>query len=170
MKKSNKVQASVLSGILVAAIALPFVFAQSATDKGNQQKPQFGRYHRGHGRERAGLWLSRLNLTDTQKSQMKQLRESFHDSTKPLRAELRAKMQEVHQANQGGTFNEALVTEKLTQTAALRAKLMGAQFKMRQEMLALLTPEQKRELEQMREQFKTKREQRRANRAERQST
>ena len=63
----------------------------------------------------------------------------------------------MRQANTGGTFNEALATQKLTEEAALKAKLMGEQFKLHQEMLSVLTPEQRTQMEQLREQFKTKR-------------
>ena len=41
--------------------------------------------------------------------------------------------------------------------AGLQAKLMGEQFRMRQEMLSVLTPEQKTQLEQKRAEFKAKR-------------
>jgi Spy/CpxP family protein refolding chaperone len=98
-----------------------------------------------------------LNLTDDQKGQMKQISQSFRERNKPLREQLRAKRQELRQAHEGGTFNEALATQKLTESASLQAKLMGERFKLRQEMLAVLTPEQKAQLEQRREEFKAKR-------------
>ena len=100
-----------------------------------------------------------LNLTDEQKSQMKQIHQSFEERTKPLADQLRAKRQELRQATEGGTFNEALATQKLQESAAIQAKLMGERFRLHQEMLGLLTPEQKTQLEQKREQFKQKREQ-----------
>jgi len=105
-----------------------------------------------------------LNLTDEQKAQMKQIRQSYRERTQPLRQELRAKMKGLRQANQGGAFNEALAAQTLTETAGLRAKLMGERFKLRQEMIASLTPEQKAKIEQMRERFKAKRAEREAKR------
>jgi Spy/CpxP family protein refolding chaperone len=63
----------------------------------------------------------------------------------------------LRQASEGGTFNEALATQKLTETAGLQAKLMGERFKLHQEMLTVLTAEQKTQLEQMKAQFKTHR-------------
>ena len=91
-----------------------------------------------------------VNLTDDQKAKMKQINESFAESTKSLREQLRAKRQELRQASEGGTFNEALATQKLTETASLQAKLMGEQFKIHQEILSVLTAEQKAQLEQKR--------------------
>ena len=87
---------------------------------------------------------------------MKQIRDSFHQRTQSLHEQVRAKRQELRQASEGGTFNEALATQKLTETASLRAKLMGEQFKMRQEMLSVLTAEQKAQIEQKRAEFKAK--------------
>jgi Spy/CpxP family protein refolding chaperone len=74
-----------------------------------------------------------------------------------LLQELRAKRQGLREAGETGTFNESLATQKLTETAALQAKLMGERFKMRQEMLAVLTAEQKAQLEQKRTEMKAKR-------------
>ena len=146
--------------LLVASVA----FAQTAgTTQGDQNKARGewrGRGGRGEGRKgdhrggfMGGGMFAKLNLTDAQKASMKQIRESFGERTKSLREQLRAKRQELHQANQGGTFNEALTAQNLTESAGLQAKLMGEEFKLRQEMLAVLTPEQKTQLDQMRQQF-----------------
>jgi Spy/CpxP family protein refolding chaperone len=63
----------------------------------------------------------------------------------------------LRQASEGGTFNEALATQKLTEMAGLQAKLMGARFQLHQQMLSVLTPEQKAQLDQMKAQFKAHR-------------
>jgi len=98
-----------------------------------------------------------LNLTDDQKAKMKQIRQSFMESNKPLLEQLRAKRQELRQASEGGTFNEALATQKLTEMAGLQAKAMGARFALHQQMLAVLTTEQKAQLDQLKAQFKAHR-------------
>src|SRR5262245_51379237 len=167
MKKINKLGVLALSTVMAATLAISAILAQAPNGQSSQEtregKGRFGRYHRGHhGRGMRGAIFRELNLTDEQKAQMKQIRQSYRERTQPLRQELRAKSQGMRQANQGGAFNEALVTQTLTETAPLRAKLMGESFKLRQEMMAVLTPEQKAKIEQMREQFK-------ARRAERQS-
>jgi len=71
-----------------------------------------------------------------------------------LHDQLRAKRQELRQASEGGTFNEALATQKLTDMAGLQAKAMGARFALRQQMRSVLTPEQKAQLDQLKAQFK----------------
>ena len=119
-----------------------------------------GHGHRWGGRgERGsmhGMMFQGLNLTDDQKAKMKQISESFRERTQSLRDELRAKRQELRQANEGGTFNESVAAQKLQESASLQAKLMGEQFKLRQEMLSVLTPEQKTQLEQKRAEFKNR--------------
>jgi protein CpxP len=160
MKKLGKVKVILaIASLSAVALAASIAVAQSVkTGEANQQ----GRRHewRGEGMTRGfdgdGAF-HRLNLTDDQKAKMKQIRESFAERNKALLVELKTKRQELRQASEGGTFNEALATQKLTETAGLQAKLMGERFKLHQEMLTVLTAEQKAQLEQMKAQFKTHR-------------
>ena len=169
MKKLGKVKmlaiASLCAVVLVASIAV----AQSVkTDRGSEQGPR--REWHGEGTKRGfhgGGAFDRLNLTDDQKAKMKQIRESFAERNKPLLEQLRTKRQELRQASEGGTFNEALATQKLTEMAGLQAKLMGERFQLHQEMESVLTAEQKTQLEQMKAQFKDHRGPRRGAREQR---
>ena len=170
MKKLGKLKtlglATVLTGVAVAG---SIVVAQSVTpNQSTQDQGQQGRFARrggrgGHGDHSFGdmrggdRLFSQLNLTDDQKAKVKQLHESFAERNKPLREQLQAKRQELQQARQGDTFNESLATQKLTEMASLEAKLMAEQFKLHQDTLAILTPEQKAQLEQARAQFKARR-------------
>lgn len=165
MKKLGKMQKLAIASLSAIALVASMAMAQTAqTDQGNQ-KPRGewqGRGERGgHGKRGGrgwggmrGAFFKQLNLTDDQKAKMKQIRENFAQTNKPLREQLRAKRQELHQASEGATFNEALATQKLTEMAGLQAKLMGQEFSLRQEMLTVLTPEQKTQLEQAKAQFK----------------
>ena len=172
MNKLGKFKTLTIASLSAVALAAPIAFAQSTTT--TQETPQAtGQRHGGRGKgwggradkEGRGGWGGRmggrmfagLNLTDDQKAKMKEIGQSFRDITKSLHEQLRAKRQELHQASEGGTFNEALATQKLQESAGLQAKLMGEQFRMRQAMLAVLTPEQKTQLEQKRAEFKAKR-------------
>src|SRR5213594_2392790 len=156
MKKLGKVKmlaiASLCAVVLVASIAV----AQSVkTDRGSEQGPR--REWHGEGTKRGfhgGGAFDRLNLTDDQKAKMKEIRESFAERNKPLLEQLRTKRQELRQASDGSTFNEALATQKLTEMAGLQAKLMGERFQLHQEMESVLTAEQKTQLEQIKAQFK----------------
>ena len=154
------------TALTAAAVAGSIVVAQSVTPNQDNNQQQGRDWRRGgHGGDRqhgfggmrGNRLFSQLNLTEDQKAKVKQLHESFGERNKPLRQELRAKRQELQQARQGDTFNESLATQKLTEIAAIEAKLMGEQFKLHQEMMTILTPEQKTQLEQAKAQFKAKR-------------
>ena len=159
MNKLSRIQTIAIAAVMAIAVAVPVAIAQS-TDAG-ANKP-----HGGHWRERGGpgmMGFSNLDLTDAQKAQMKQIRESHSQNLRPIMDQIHAKRQEIRQASGGGTFNEALVTQKLIEIAPLEAKLQGEHLKMRQEMLSVLTADQKAKLDQAREQFKSKMAERRAN-------
>lgn len=167
MKKLGKIKTLTIASLSAVALAAPIAFAQSTGSTTNQedQKVMRGERHGGHGQrwgrggrgDRAGMFLGGINLTEDQKARMQTIRSSFQERTKSLHEQLRTKRQELRQASEGGTFNEALATQKLSEMAGLQAKLMGERFKMRQEVLSVLTPEQKTQLEQKRAEFKAKR-------------
>ena len=170
MKKLGRIQTLAVAGLSALALAAPVAIAQttggdqSGQTQGAHERHGKGGRHGGHrggrgGHFGGGMMFRGLNLTDAQKASLKQIHESFGERTKSLREQLRAKHQELRQAESGGSFNEALATQKLTEAASLQAKLMGEQFKMRQESLAILTPEQKTQMEQRRAEMKAKREQ-----------
>ena len=172
MKKLGKIKIMAIAGLSALALSVPIVLAQ--TTGTNQDKEatigergeRHGKGWGGRGEGVHGMMFRGLNLTDDQKSKMKQIGESFHERTQPLRQELQTKRQALRQAGAGGTFDEALATQKLTETAGLEAKLMGEQFKTRQEILSVLTPEQKTQLEQKRADFKAREGERRGRKGE----
>jgi protein CpxP len=174
MKKLGKIKTLTIASLSAVALAAPIALAQSTTTTQDQQQTTRGERRGGRGKGWAdkegrggGRWggerrggmegLRGITLTDDQKAKMKQISESFRARTRSLHDELRAKRNELRQATEGNTFNEALATQKLQESASIQAKLMGEQFRMRQEMQSVLTPEQKTQLEQKRAEFKAKR-------------
>ncbi len=157
--------ATVLTGTAVAGsiVVAQSVTSNPTTQEQGQQKGEWRRGGRGGNRNqgframRGNRLFSKLNLTEDQKVKVKQIHQNFAERNKPLREQLHAKRQELQQARQGDTFNESLATQKLTEMSALQAKLMGERFKLHQEMLTILTPEQKTQLEQAKAQFKMRR-------------
>jgi Spy/CpxP family protein refolding chaperone len=177
MKKLGRIQTFAVAGLSALALAVPVALAQTTgNEQGTQRQGAHERHGEGGGRDgggRGGHFGGRemfrgLELTDAQKASLKQIHQSFGERTKSLREQLRAKHEELRQSESGGTFNEALATQKLTEAASLQAKLMGEEFRMRQESLAILTPEQKTQMEQRRAEFKAKREQFKTRRGEQQ--
>lgn len=182
MKKLGRIKTLTIASLSALAIAAPIALAQNAsTGQENKQvisgenrkegrrwaKAEGGREgkgRRGRGgrhmgsRDRMhGMMLAGITLTDDQKARTKSISQSFRERTQALRQQIQAKRQELRQSPEGGTFNEALATQKLQETAGLQAKLMAEQFNMRQQLLSVLTPEQKTQLEQKRAEFKAKR-------------
>jgi Spy/CpxP family protein refolding chaperone len=182
MKKLGKFKTLTIASLSAIALVTPVVLAQqSGVDQSQTQRAEqgqkgygkgwgrrggFGR-RGGHGRGMKGGMFRGITLTEDQKARVKQIHESFRNHTQGLHEQLRAKRQELRQASEGGTFNEALATQKLQETAALRAKLMGERFKLHQEMESVLTAEQKTQLEQKRAEMKAKRAEFKAKRGER---
>ena len=171
MNKLGKYKKLAIASLSAIALAASIAVAQSVVktdqDKGQRSRSEWqgGRGERGDhafGGMRGGLF-SKLNLTDDQKAKIKQIHESFAERNKPLRDQLHAKRQELRQASEGDTFNEALATQKLTEMVSLEAKMMGEEFKLHQETLSVLTAEQKAQLDQAKAQFKTRRAERRNN-------
>lgn len=175
MIKLGKLKMLTIASLSAVAIAAPIAIAQSTGSTQDNQVTQgkrsgghdkagkgwgrggdAGRFGRGHNGMRGGMFRG-IELTEDQKARMKQISDSFRQRTQSLHQELRTKRQELHQTSDGGTFNEALATQKLTETAGLQAKLMGERFKMHQEMQSVLTAEQKTQIEQKRAEFKAKR-------------
>lgn len=163
MGKLKRIHAIALAAVMALAIAIPFAIAQSKDAGGHRGRHAEGREGMGGGDRMGGAFFRNLDLTDAQKTQVKQIRESHSQNLRPLMDQIRAKRQEIRQARQGGTFNEALVSQKLSEIAPLEAKLMGEQVRTHQEVLSVLTSEQKAKLEQSRDQQKSKWSERRAN-------
>src|SRR5215216_4681440 len=120
-----------IASLSAIALAASIAVAQTVTtDQGTQQGTRMERRsgrggHKGHGwgGMREGGFFKQLNLTEDQKAKIKQIRETFAQTHKPMRE----------------------------------------QHKLHQEMLSVLTAEQKAQLEQSRAQFKGRRGQMRNN-------
>jgi periplasmic protein CpxP/Spy len=167
MNKFGKIKTLAIATALTAiALVGSIAVAQTVQNDQTQDKgPRQGWQRRGHrgggfGGMMGGRLFRQLNLTEDQKAKIKQIHQTFAETNKPLREQLRAKRQELRQTSEGGTFNESLATQKLTEMASLQAKLMGERHKVHQEVLSVLTAEQKAQLEQAKAQFKTRRENR----------
>src|SRR5215470_6942145 len=164
--KKPRFKTLAIATLSAIALATSIAVAQTVSTGQDNTKGAHQGWHDGEARDRGrghgwggmrGNAFRQLNLTEDQKAKMKQIRETFAQTNKPLMDQLRAKRQELRQANEGGTFNEALATQKLTEMASLEAKLMGERFKLHQETMSIMTAEQKAQLEQSKAQFKARR-------------
>jgi Spy/CpxP family protein refolding chaperone len=130
----GRIKTIAIATLSAIALAASIAVAQTVTTNQGTQQGTRGEHrggrggHKGWGGMREGGFFKQLNLTDDQKAKMKQIRETFAQTNKPLHDQLRAKRQELRQASEGGTFNEALATQKLTEIAPLEAKLIRKCF------------------------------------------
>ena len=120
-----------------------------------------GRHDKMGRHEGGGLrGLRALNLSDAQREQIRAARESHARRTETQREELR---QLFVARRQGGE----LTPEQRTRAEALRAELQASGQSFHNELLNLLTPEQRTQFEQQMNERKQRREERREQRRER---
>ncbi len=156
----NFLRQTTLACGLAATLGVSATHAQTTTGNAQgssvPQSPVFGGGRHGGGKqgfERHAL--RRLDLNDTQRQQLRAIEQRYAGDFKSQHQELRQLME---QRRQGTT----LTPEQEARAQALRAEFRDRAEKMRAEMQAILTPEQRDQLKQSREQFKQRREQRRA--------
>ncbi|MEP6924530.1 MAG: Spy/CpxP family protein refolding chaperone [Pyrinomonadaceae bacterium] len=164
-----KLKSSSYFAALVAVFAFSAIgFAQETKTTQNGTPSQsmergtgrFGREGRMHGRHdegREGKMLrafSELNLTDSQKQQVKSIVEANKTSTQTQRDELRQLMM----TQQGGT---SLTPEQDTRASELKMQLHQAGKKMNDDLIVILTPEQQQQLRQKRDEMRQKMQERR---------
>ena len=155
------------SGLTLSAALLGFsVFASAQDTTPNQDQMQkherregrgFGK-HRGFGKEgkhgdKMMRGLHALNLTDAQKQQIKTLHENARAANQPLHQEMRS----LAEKKRDGVISE---TEQ-SRLTELRTQFKDSAKKMHESVLAILTAEQRAQLEQFKEEGKRRKEERR---------
>lgn len=103
-----------------------------------------------HGHDFMAKWAKALDLTADQQSQIKALVQAERQSTAPLRKQLAEGRKNLRQALQPATFDEAAARSLLASQAGVRADLVIAHAKLRQQIFALLTPAQQQEAAKLR--------------------
>jgi protein CpxP len=152
---------------LLVTFSLPVLAQQSTTttaqDEGSQQQTErMGqkRWHRGGHGMRGGMRMFReLDLSDAQKQQASAIIERYKESTKPQREEMRQLYQQESQSASG-----TVDTQAQTRAEALRAELRESYKRMQDELLTILTPDQRAKWEQLQQERKARHEERRARR------
>lgn len=122
------------------------------------KRGRHGRRGMRRGRGARGLvrGLSRVNLTDAQKSQVKTLLQTQRTGNKPLREEARTLMMK----RRDGTITEA----DKTRLGEIRTEMKNSSVQTKNSILGLLTPEQTQKLEQMKAERQRRMEERRQRR------
>ena len=149
-----------------SAVALAQQPGTVPQDNGQRQQEPWGRKGGRHGmgkRGRGGIerLVSQLNLTEAQQQQLRAIEDRFKASTKSQREEMH-RLRESAQGEQPSADVEA-------RFQALRAELGQAMRAQHQEMLSVLTSEQRTQLEQLIQERKARRGERRGRRMEQQN-
>ena len=115
MKPFNTIKAIALASALsISAVGTVALAQTEGAQDGGARAHAWHKGGRGGGH---GEFFAGLNLTDAQKQQIQQIHESHRATLDPLMQEMRAKRQELRQLQDGATFDEALVRQKLTDIA-----------------------------------------------------
>ena len=145
----------IIFGIAAAVIlttASIFVIAQRSGGKGGHE---FGR---GPGGHRGGIEMALrgLDLTGEQKAKVKEITEAAKTTAEPLMEQTRANHEKIRSLGTDGKFDQAQVEALAAEQGNLTAKMIVEKEKVKAQIFALLTDEQKAKAETMRSKFEEK--------------
>jgi Spy/CpxP family protein refolding chaperone len=147
----------------LVAIGTIFAFAQKGEVGGKRSGRGFGGHHRGG----FGRLAEKLNLTDAQKEQVKQITEASRAKIKPLMESARANHQKIETLTANGQFDEAQVQAVAQEQAQISAQLIVEKARVKSQIFQILTDEQKAQAMQMQEQMKNRMQERFKNKRQR---
>ena len=120
----------------------------------NQQENKAAPNHENHWKGHHHDFFEQLNLSEAQKKEIKAIREAARPNVKPLIKQLKAGREELMALRKTGKFDEA----KVRAIAETQAKTLANMIVERESVLykirAVLTPEQRAKLDNMRESWK----------------
>lgn len=160
--RKNLTGAGLTLGLIIGTSLVAFAQQPAPQDNGQQQEQGWGRGRGGrHGMGKRGpggmlRLMSQLNLTDAQRQQLRAIEDRFEASTKSQREEMRR----LHDSRQQGEPS----ADTQARMQALRAELGQAMRARHQEVLGILTQEQRTQLEQMKKERKARHAERRGGR------
>ena len=156
--------------ITVVAFGGIFVFGQKSDTTGEGKGFGKAGHHQMRGmraKHGMGMLLRGLDLTDAQKEQVKSIISASREGSKPLREQVQANHKQIQALSENGSFDEAAVSELANRQGALHAQMIVERERVKSQIFAILTPEQKAKAAEMKAQFKQKMQERMKNRTER---
>ncbi|MGC2196676.1 MAG: Spy/CpxP family protein refolding chaperone [Terriglobales bacterium] len=127
--------------VVVLAVAICAAVAFSQTVVKTAQGP--GHRGGGFGGHMLGFNADYLDLTDAQQAQMKDILAKEKPTFRPLMQQLAQGHQQMRQFEQAGAFDEAKVRAIATQQSQAMTEMMVQKARIKSELMAVLTPEQK---------------------------
>jgi Spy/CpxP family protein refolding chaperone len=92
-----------------------------------------------------------LDLSEEQQQQLQALREQHRQQQQALRTEMQASREQLREVARANDADEASIRAAVQEHAELKTRMMVDSAKHRQQVAALLTPEQQQKMEQLRE-------------------
>lgn len=136
--------------IVIAALAafLPTAALAMPPGEGDKRSPYPGKGSDRHGSVKGGerhleRMATALQLTDTQREQVRAILAAEREQTAPLQAKLRQEHSALRTAIHAGTAEEADIRTQVAAQAESKAELMIRRAATRNEIHAVLTPEQR---------------------------
>ena len=143
--KINRKEISVVA--VVGTLLLTLAIAVSGQGpQGRGGPPPGGGFPGGPGREGLGPLARDLNLSDEQKAQIQKITESFRENTTALQDQLRT-LRDTEPDPLTSGFDEAAVRAAADARAKVEVELSVARAKMLSQIGAVLTSEQKAQIE-----------------------
>jgi Spy/CpxP family protein refolding chaperone len=150
-----------IPSLLIAVLSLSPVatlasYAQASPDAPPQSSPGAPSQEKGTYKQERGMHkLDQLGLSPEQKEKVRALREGQKQKNEPLMAQFRDLRTQAKAARESG--DQAKLESVRSQMQALKPKLQQARADYKKQLDAILTPEQRTKLDQMRAEYKGKR-------------
>lgn len=129
----------ILAAVLAVALCSTVGFSQTVVKTAQGA----GAHGGGFGAHMLGFYADYLDLTDAQQTQMKGILAKEKPTIQPLIQQLTQGHQQLEQLEQAGTFDEAKVRAIANQQSQTMTELMVQKARIKSELMALLTPDQK---------------------------
>jgi protein CpxP len=142
---------SMIAAFSLILFATATLAQTSPTAPSTATAPSGHHFHgrRGFGDPMMGMFFHRLNLTDAQKAQFKQIMTQERPTLKPLMQQMRQGQEQLRTLEMSGSFDEAQARTIATQQSQTMTELTVQKARIESQMIQALTPDQKTQLAQM---------------------
>lgn len=137
----KSLKATVLGTAIVMGLGLSS-FAVSAGEH---------RYDRDSRSKHHKMMMHKLDLTDSQKEQLKAFKETKRESMRSVRAEMKALKKELRQLMQSEELDRGQLANVLQRQASVKAEMMVQKHAAHKNMRSILTDEQRAKMKELRE-------------------
>jgi len=137
----------VIIGMIAAALLIAAAIFVIAQKTGRKDGPGFGR---GSG---FGMALRGLDLTDEQRSKVKEIMEASKANIQPLMQQMHDNHAKIARLGVDGKFDQAQVEALANQQGSITSQMIVEKEKVKAQVFAILTDEQKAKAAEMRTKF-----------------